>query len=38
LNHRIVRMDDMTGAGWTTLGTFGSGANQFHWPASVFIR
>jgi hypothetical protein len=36
-NHRIVRMNDMTGAGWTTLGTGGSGANQFHFPEFVFV-
>ena len=28
-NYRIVRMDDMTGAGWTTFGTRGSGPGQF---------
>ncbi len=26
-NHRIVRVDDMTGAGWSTLGSQGSGVN-----------
>ena len=28
-NSRIIRMNDMTGAGWTTFGTAGSGVNQF---------
>jgi hypothetical protein len=37
-NARIVRMDDMTGAGWTALGTFGSGANQFLIPNGVFVK
>ncbi len=36
-NARVVRMDDMTGAGWTTLGTEGSGTNQFHEPRGVFV-
>jgi sugar lactone lactonase YvrE len=37
-NARIVRMEDMTGAGWTTLGSFGSGTNQFVSPNSVFVK
>jgi alkylated DNA repair dioxygenase AlkB len=37
LNYRIVRMNDMTGAGWTTLGTGGLGANQFLGPQSVLV-
>ena len=36
-NARIVRMDDMTGAGWTTFGTSGSGANQFSMPHGIFV-
>ena len=28
-NCRIVRVNDITGAGWTSLGTCGSGAEQF---------
>ena len=31
-NHRIVRLDDMTGTGWLTLGTQGSGDKQFNEP------
>lgn len=37
-NHRIVRIDDMTGAGWTTFGTLGSGVNQFRAPFGIFVR
>src|SRR3989304_10327546 len=33
----VVRMDDMTGAGWTRLGTWGTGAKQFNIPAGVFV-
>src|SRR2546428_2733761 len=36
-NHRIVRMDDMTGAGWTPFGTFGSGMNQFRFPSGIYV-
>lgn len=37
-NHRVVRMNDMTGAGWTVLGgTCGLGVNQFCYPSSVFV-
>jgi len=35
-NNRIVRMDDMTGAGWTEFGTFGNGPNQFSSPFGIF--
>ncbi len=35
-NNRIVRIDDMTGAGWTTFGTRGSGINQFSDPRVLF--
>ncbi len=37
-NTRIVRMDDMTGTGWTALGSSGSGANQFVIPNGVFVK
>src|SRR5437899_6144697 len=33
LTHRIVRINGMTGAGWTTFGSFGKGRNQFNNPA-----
>lgn len=36
-NNRIVRMDDMTGTGWTTLGTSGTGINQFRYPRRIFV-
>lgn len=36
-NDRIVRIDDMTGAGWTTFGTFGDGTNQFSDPKGIFV-
>ncbi len=38
-NNRIVRMNDMTGAGWTTLGgpAAGGGTNQFKAPGGVFV-
>src|SRR3989454_3252589 len=36
-NNRIVRMDDMTGAGWTPFGTSGSGPNQFSIPIGIFV-
>src|SRR5438876_1000815 len=36
-NNRIVRMDDMTGAGWTPFGVFGSGPNQFRFPSGIFV-
>ena len=38
INHRIVRINDMTGAGWTTFGTFGSGVNQFNIPFGIFVK
>jgi streptogramin lyase len=37
-NHRIVRMDDMTGTNWTTLGSMGSGTDQFHFPDGIAVR
>jgi len=36
-NNRIVRMDDMTGAGWTALGHRGAGVNEFCYPAGIFV-
>src|SRR5437667_1337017 len=36
-NNRIVRMDDMTGAGWTAFGVFGSGPNQFRLPIGIYV-
>jgi hypothetical protein len=36
-NTRIVRINDMSGAGWTTLGTVGNGTNQFDLPDSIFV-
>src|SRR5438128_10211720 len=36
-NNRIVRMDSMTGAGWTEFGTFGNGPNQFSSPFGIFV-
>jgi hypothetical protein len=37
-NDRIVRIDDMTGRGWTTFGTSGSGVNQFRSPEGIFVN
>jgi len=37
-NHRITRMDDMTGKNWITFGAGGSGTNQLKFPRTVFIR
>ena len=37
-NARVVRMEDMTGAGWVALGSFGSGTRQFVSPNSVFVK
>jgi hypothetical protein len=37
-NARIVRMEDMTGAGWTALGSLGNGTNHFVSPNSVFVK
>src|SRR5947208_14185909 len=37
-NNRIVRMDDMTGAGWTPFGTSGSGMNQLNGPFGIFFN
>jgi len=34
-NNRIVRMDSMSGAGWTMLGTTGGGVKQFSNPLGI---
>ncbi|MCD6595353.1 T9SS type A sorting domain-containing protein, partial [bacterium] len=36
-NSRIVRIDDMTGAGWTELGSFGTGEFEFWYVQDVAI-
>src|SRR5437899_11163072 len=36
-NNRIVRMNDMSGAGWLVLGTRGSGAKPFNFPRGLFV-
>lgn len=35
--NRIVRIDDMTGAGWISFGTPGNGIGQFHPPTGIFV-
>jgi hypothetical protein len=37
LNGRIVRVDDITGAGWTTFGSVGTGTNQFDEPIGIAV-
>ena len=34
-NHRLVRMDDLNGRNWTTLGTEGDDEGQFQFPVGV---
>jgi len=36
-NQRIVRINDLTGAGWVTYGTNGTGIGQFLEPQSITI-
>jgi DNA-binding beta-propeller fold protein YncE len=36
-NNRIVRINDMTGAGWTVFGASGSGPNQFNTPVGIYV-
>lgn len=36
-NHRIVRVNDMSGAGWTATGSAGAGPKQFNKPRGVFV-
>jgi hypothetical protein len=35
--NQIIRMDDMTGTNWTTVGSTGSGTLQFNAPKNVFV-
>ena len=37
IRHRIVRIDDLTGSGWTTFGTKGTGRGQLDEPSDVFV-
>ena len=37
-NSRIVRINGMTGAGWTTFGSLGSGINQFNNPRAIVVN
>jgi hypothetical protein len=37
-DNRIVRMDDMSGTNWTTLGTLGFGVKEFSQPLSVWVH
>ena len=37
INARIVRINNISGAGWTTFGSFGPGTNQFSEPSSVLV-
>jgi len=36
-NNRIVRIDDMTGAGWVSYGSLGSGVDEFNQPLGIAI-
>ena len=36
-NNRVVKMDNMNGDNWTTLGTPGSGAKQFNLPWGIYL-
>lgn len=36
-NNRIVRINDMSGAGWAEMGGFGSGVGKFAVPEGVFV-
>lgn len=36
-NHRIVRIDNMTGTNFTTYGSLGAGVGQFNFPIKVKI-
>jgi len=33
----VIRMDDMTGTNWTTVGAMGAGALEFNAPKNVFV-
>jgi DNA-binding beta-propeller fold protein YncE len=37
-NHRIVRMDDLSGVNWMTLGSGGVGRGEFASPMGIFVR
>lgn len=34
-NHRIVRMEDMFGTGWTEFGSYGTGTGEFDGPSWI---
>jgi len=36
-NDRVVRIDDMTGAGWTSLGTVGTGVGNLDNPKAISL-
>src|SRR3989304_5040117 len=36
-NDRVVRIDNLSGAGWTSIGTYGDGPNQFAIPYAIFV-
>ena len=38
MNSRIVRFNDMTGAGQVSYGTAGSGTGQFNGPSGVAVN
>jgi len=33
----LLKIDDMNGSGWTVLGSFGSGDNQFNKPYGITV-
>jgi streptogramin lyase len=37
-DNRVVRVDDMTGTNWTTLGTLGAGYKQFDEASGLFLH
>jgi hypothetical protein len=37
-NNRIIRVSDMTGAGWKTYGSSGSGVDHFDGIWDIFVR
>lgn len=36
-NNRLVRINDMTGAGWVAIGTDGQGVHQFTFPMGIAV-
>jgi DNA-binding beta-propeller fold protein YncE len=36
-NNRIVRINDMSGAGWTAYGSLGNGTGQFWSPSGIVV-